>query len=236
MSDVPKVDLHVHSRWSDGLLSPAAIVDRADYADLEVVAITDHYPALNNPLVALDQVPRTYAREIHALKPRALDHGTRLLVGIEYQVDAPALFPFEDLDLLLVEGLWGDPAPFFEKAVAIARAARKFHGPDFPVILAHPHFTTSYGKTSPMAPETLDPYVDMMERHRLVVELNTSYRNYEAEAILFEYLVQTSDVQFSLGSDAHQGSRVGQTAQAWAFLQCYSAEARFFLARDFGIT
>lgn len=37
-----KADLHIHSLYSDGVLSPIEIVTRAKQADLKVISITDH--------------------------------------------------------------------------------------------------------------------------------------------------------------------------------------------------
>ena len=37
-----KVDLHNHSYYSDGVLSPAEVVKLADEADCNLFALTDH--------------------------------------------------------------------------------------------------------------------------------------------------------------------------------------------------
>ncbi|HPZ23205.1 MAG TPA: PHP domain-containing protein, partial [Bacillota bacterium] len=37
-----RVDLHLHSTASDGLLSPAALVSKAKAARLDIIALTDH--------------------------------------------------------------------------------------------------------------------------------------------------------------------------------------------------
>ena len=36
------VDLHLHSNYSDGVLSPAELVDRVADAGVELMALTDH--------------------------------------------------------------------------------------------------------------------------------------------------------------------------------------------------
>ena len=36
------VDLHVHTIFSDGILSPEAIINKAIERDLKAIAITDH--------------------------------------------------------------------------------------------------------------------------------------------------------------------------------------------------
>ena len=37
-----RVDLHLHSRHSDGTLTPQALVERAGRAGLSLMAVTDH--------------------------------------------------------------------------------------------------------------------------------------------------------------------------------------------------
>jgi hypothetical protein len=39
---MPRYDLHCHSTWSDGLLAPAAVVERAATRGVDVLALTDH--------------------------------------------------------------------------------------------------------------------------------------------------------------------------------------------------
>jgi predicted metal-dependent phosphoesterase TrpH len=65
-------DLHVHTRRSDGTLTPETIPDAARAADVEVVAVTDHdryHPDFGGPVVERD--------------------GITLIHGIELRVEAP---------------------------------------------------------------------------------------------------------------------------------------------------
>ncbi len=39
---MPRYDLHCHSTWSDGLCTPAAVVERAAARGVDVLALTDH--------------------------------------------------------------------------------------------------------------------------------------------------------------------------------------------------
>ncbi|MHA1731553.1 MAG: PHP domain-containing protein [Promethearchaeota archaeon] len=238
--DPPRFDLHVHSRWSDGVSSVESIVRAADRLDLEVLAVTDHYPAMNVPFDWLPpgglehaHVVEFYASELESRKAWALDHGTRLLVGVEFNINAEFDLPVDRLDLLLVEGLWGNPSRFFEDAVPIARRVRKERGRDFPVVLAHPHFESS--PFDLREPEGVGAWLDVVDENDFIVELNTSYANYEREAGTFELLVQTTGVKFSVGSDSHGTASLGNVRGAWDFLRRYDAEDRFFLARDFGL-
>jgi len=52
-----KIDLHIHTTYSDGMLSPEAIVDTARECDLDVIALTDHDNVLSYD-IALDYLKK----------------------------------------------------------------------------------------------------------------------------------------------------------------------------------
>ena len=62
-----KVDLHIHTTYSDGVFSPEKIVDTAIEAGLDAIAITDHDNVLAYPIAA------DYAKKI------AKEDGKKLL-------------------------------------------------------------------------------------------------------------------------------------------------------------
>ena len=70
-----KLDLHVHSRASDGQFSPAAVVEAAVAGGLDVIALTDHDTALGVPEA------RDAAREYGSLE---------VIAGIEVSARAGA--------------------------------------------------------------------------------------------------------------------------------------------------
>ena len=52
-----KIDLHVHTTYSDGMLSPEEIVETALGCNLDCIAITDHDNVLSHQ-VALDYIQK----------------------------------------------------------------------------------------------------------------------------------------------------------------------------------
>ena len=50
-----KIDLHIHTTYSDGMLSPTAIVDTALECGLDCIALTDHDNVLSHK-IATDYV------------------------------------------------------------------------------------------------------------------------------------------------------------------------------------
>ena len=87
MSCVLNIDLHTHSNCSDGSLSPAALVERAAAAGVQVLALTDH-----DTVAGLDEAQRT-----------ANEQGLRLVPGVEISAAWRS-------QVIHVLGLWIDPA------------------------------------------------------------------------------------------------------------------------------
>jgi 3',5'-nucleoside bisphosphate phosphatase len=81
------IDLHTHSNYSDGTLSPAALVERAAAAGVQVLALTDH-----DCVGGLDEARRA-----------ANERGLKLVPGVELS----AAWSGQAVHVL---GLWIDPA------------------------------------------------------------------------------------------------------------------------------
>ena len=86
MSGTLNIDLHTHSNCSDGSLSPAALVERAAGAGVQVLALTDH-----DTVAGLEEAQRS-----------AVQHGLRLVPGVEIS----AAWRSQAIHVL---GLWIDP-------------------------------------------------------------------------------------------------------------------------------
>ena len=87
MSCALNIDLHTHSNYSDGSLSPAELIERAAAAGVEVLALTDH-----DSVAGLDEAQRA-----------ARERGVKLVPGVEIS----AAWRSQAIHVL---GLWIDPA------------------------------------------------------------------------------------------------------------------------------
>ena len=96
------IDLHTHSLRSDGALEPAALVDRAAAAGIELLALTDH-----DTTAGLDEASRAAARA-----------RIRLVPGVEIS----AGWRFQAIHIL---GLWIDPACTALRALLDRQADRR---------------------------------------------------------------------------------------------------------------
>lgn len=81
------IDLHTHSNCSDGSLTPAALIEHAAAAGVQVLALTDH-----DTVAGLDEAQRA-----------ASERGLRLVPGVEIS----AAWAKQAIHVL---GLWIDPA------------------------------------------------------------------------------------------------------------------------------
>jgi predicted metal-dependent phosphoesterase TrpH len=81
------IDLHTHSNCSDGSLTPAALIERAVLAGIDVLALTDH-----DTVAGLDEAQRT-----------AAGRGLQLVPGVEIS----AAWAGQAIHVL---GLWIDPS------------------------------------------------------------------------------------------------------------------------------
>jgi hypothetical protein len=102
VTDDPNIDLHSHSCCSDGALAPAALVDRAAAAGVQVLALTDH-----DTTAGLDEASR-----------RGAEVGVRLIPGVEIS----CCWRAQSIHVL---GLWIDPEDAPLRAALAAQAIRR---------------------------------------------------------------------------------------------------------------
>ena len=69
-----KIDLHIHTTYSDGVFSPEKVVDAAIDAGLDAIAITDHDNVLSYPIA------KAYLEKI---QPADTQKPLTLIPGIE---------------------------------------------------------------------------------------------------------------------------------------------------------
>ncbi|MGO9514632.1 MAG: PHP domain-containing protein [Steroidobacteraceae bacterium] len=102
MSGGSPVDLHTHSIYSDGSLTPADLVLRAAAAGIEVLALTDH-----DTIAGLEEAQQAAGRI-----------GVRLVPGVEISASWRS-------QAIHVLGLWIDPASAQLQSMLTAQADRR---------------------------------------------------------------------------------------------------------------
>lgn len=150
------IDLHTHSFWSDGELSPAELVRRAEHAGYRVIGITDHADASNlddlvSAMVRFTRETQPYLKiriipgvelthvppgQIGGLAKRARQLGARLVVLHGETIAEPVQLGTNragieaGVDILAHPGLITEEEVRLaaEKGVHLEISARKSHG------------------------------------------------------------------------------------------------------------
>ena len=200
-----RVNMHVHSAFSDGQFTPEALVLQAIKADLTVLGITYHY----NTRKTLSLKPEMLARYLDELDRLNTLHGNklRILKGIEintleFFLSNHSLPPdklLERLDFVLFEYVTNIPRAGIplRHTILISR--------DIPVIcgLAHTDLPMAFPE---MNPEDL---VSQLNEAEMFLELNESYRRPGERHPFYDhyesYLAcdQSKLLKLSVGSDNH---------------------------------
>lgn len=229
------INLHNHTTWSDGYLTPQQLADAAVAVGLTHVGITDHYrtnklgrsgkyvdlPQLLDYIVELRLLAKWYAKQI------------KVLVGLEIDFSART-----QLEPLLTSQLLNQLDYVLFEYVADA----EWYGYSLDKLLTiRPQITVPVGLAhNPLARNfelllEAEDLVAILEDHAIFVELCPARRNavfapdgrpvlpYRYPTAYNEALWQAfsrSQVLFSVGNDTHHSAEeVGLVGDAWEFLQ-----------------
>jgi DNA polymerase (family 10) len=224
----PKLNLHIHSNYSDGRNSIEQIVKTALKTDLDYICITDHFtdswkadhiPNLNN----LDKIKR-YLDELSQLKEFLVKENKKLtlLKGIEIDLSSSEKFIINNIspnkfDLILFEYLESFEGIAFVKKILEYWKKKNYN--DFPLIgLAHfdPSFFIIRG---------LDFLLEFLKQYDIVVEFNSSYPQfYSPKYEIFFNKLKESGIKVSIGCDSHHLSTLKDIESPYKMIEFYNLE------------
>lgn len=214
-----KIDLHMHTRFSDGVSSVDEILAAVEVKGLTVAAITDHFSEFEN-------LPKRMTKNRLKEYLSSLE-GFKLLKGVEAEILGDGSVSISNTTLSLLDivigglhsihgiGFWGDNTPILDQSkymdairVAIIKAmeSRKLD------IIAHvmriPE-TLQFEYSDSIWDEWTKSVVRSASDNNVAVELSGAWKIPD-ERFVKECLSQ--GVKLSLGSDAHSSKTVGETS------------------------
>ena len=215
---LPKFDFHVHSLYSDGTRAPAEMVEAAEARGLEAVAITDHGPELSVGIHLAKIAPML--EDVEATKQ---DAEIPVLTGMEANiVDPSGAIDLEDwvidrLDLVAA-GVHRLSSPV-HGAKPLARlyletVTNAMRGGQI-AVLVHPfqfHGDLSYH----LSPDDINEFARAAAENDVAIELNSKYSCPDLQLIS---ACAKEGVKFSIGTDAHTPSEVGDVGWQMATLK-----------------
>jgi histidinol phosphatase-like PHP family hydrolase len=214
---IKKIDLHIHTKFSDGSCTAEEVEKTAERKGLKIIAITDHYNEFQNQKKRM--VQHQLLRYLQTL------NGLNVLKGVEAEIlqDGTVSISEKNADLLdiIIGGLhsfngvffWGDKSPIwnsriFVEGVRVALINAMESG--LLDIIAHVTWLPEAVRKETQKLITnswIDSIVDAANDFGVVIELNGAWKVPDER---FVYKCLRSGVKLSIGSDAHHPSMIGK--------------------------
>jgi len=208
------LDLHVHSVYSDGSATIDEIARKAKELRMKAVAIVDHSIELYFGLTEA----KAKQRQIEIDNASSL-YGVKIYSGIECSIDASGdiMLPDFDFDFIIAsvhEFVYG--RDYYER---VLKCMEKYEID----VVGHP-FSRLFSFDGRI-PEMDEKLVDMAEQLGIAIELNSSHRSPPDP---FLELCRDRKLIYSIGSDAHDLSKVGDVGWSVERAKRYMTRAKLF--------
>jgi histidinol phosphatase-like PHP family hydrolase len=196
-----KVDMHVHTSYSDGRDSVRDVIEAAESRGLDILAITDHGPGHGSGVT--ERQVLEIRKVVEMLQPSCR---VKVLVGIEAEIlptGEVLLADREGIDLVLASCHASPSEEAYYRAVLKAMEDPRVD------VLAH-HAWSAGLQFGPIR-EHEDRLVELLHDNGKAIEINSKHC-----LPSWDFLAKCRDagVKYTIGSDAHRAADVGSVA--WA--------------------
>jgi DNA polymerase (family 10) len=227
-TEFPKINLHIHSTYSDGRNSIEQIVSSALKMYLKYICITDHFtnswkadhiPTLNN----IDKIKR-YLDDLSFFQEYLIKQNKdlALLKGVEIDLGSSENFILKNIspvkfDLILFEYLETfEGIAFVTKILDYWKNKNKSEIP----LIGLAHFDPSFFMI-----RGLDYLVEFLKQYDIVIEFNSSYPQfYSPKYEFFFKKIKENGIKVSIGCDTHHISNLNDIESAYKMIELYNLE------------
>jgi DNA polymerase (family 10) len=210
LSRLPKLNLHIHTRFSDGTNSMDMIVNRALKLKFNYIAFTDHFSNSwkAGVIKTLDSYKKIdiYLKTIRDQKDRLSNQNTSLTILKGIEIDLGSSFDYitklinpARFDLILLEYMNSlETLEFTEDLLNYWMEATDNTEKGFP-ILGLAHFDPSY-----FIHEDLSQIIDFLKKYEIYYEFNSAYSEYYSAKYrkLFDKIKEL-EILVGVGADVH---------------------------------
>ncbi len=228
-----KINLHIHTIYSDGKESINNIVSKAIELDLNVIAFTDHLSNSwkSNAMSTLStpEIIENYIEEIKDSQKIAKEKGEtiKILKGVEIDLGSSEQFikkliQCEKFDLILWEYLETPESIAFVKNIINDWRRRVNKDMKWP-LMGLAHFDPSH-----FFYKGLDNLIRFLIEYGFYFEFNSSYSEfYSRQNIVFFEALKESNVPVGIGCDSHDLSNLLDIEEPLEMIQYYGLEKNF---------
>ncbi|MDD1777978.1 MAG: PHP domain-containing protein [Candidatus Helarchaeota archaeon] len=223
MIALEKMDLHVHTNYSDGAMSIKEAIQVAQTKNLSYLAITDHFTtswkqSIIKTLKASDF--ETYRDQIEREREQA---NFKCLIGLEIDMDSNwddvLKVPFEWFEIINFE--YAESMVLLKKIAVLVPKLKK----GSICTLAH----NFYFKIA-----NLEEFSKILLDNNICFELNARYLiQFDENSIQRLKFLREKGIQFTIGSDAHEPEKIGKTDEVLSILKKIEGFQNLLDLRDF---
>ncbi len=234
----PKINLHVHSNYSDGINDIKQIVKKALKLGLDYIAITDHFtnswkagiiPTLNS----IDKISE-YLDEISNYQNYLIENNKNLVLykGIEVDISSSERYikkfiQIDQFDLVLIEYLQTPESIAFTKNIIRYWKNSITNGDDFP-ILGLAHFDPFY-----FLHGNLEILIEFLKRYNLYFEFNSSYPQcYSSRNTQFFEKLREHQIPVAIGCDSHNLANLNDIEEPIEMIKYYNLKRNYKILID----
>ena len=231
--NVPRVNLHIHSNFSDGRNTIKQIVEKAIKLNLNYICITDHFSnswkSKVIPTLRDDEKIKKYLEEISYFQNYLSKTQLKLtlLKGIEIDLSSSQNYIIKlieptNFDLILFEYLESFEGISFTRNILDIWKKSKTDKSNFP-IFGLAHFDPSYFLYG-----NLDTLINFLLENDFFFEFNSSYpQYYSRKNELFFEKIKDKKIMISVGCDSHHLSDLANIEEPFEMISYYHLKDNF---------
>ncbi|MFW9822616.1 MAG: PHP domain-containing protein [Candidatus Thorarchaeota archaeon] len=228
----PKINLHIHSTYSDGKNSIKQIVERALLLNLDFIAFTDHFTnSWKEWVTKLTNIEKIteYLDEISQFQTYLRENRENLQIFKGLEIDLGSSFQFikrivqpSKFDIILFEYLQDYGTIAFMKNIINFWKSSIDNIKEMPIIgLAH--FDPSF-----FIHENLDVLISFLKDYAIYFEFNSSYPTYYSrQNESFFNKLRDHDIPVAIGCDSHSQRSLMDIEEPLEMIEYYNLGKNF---------
>lgn len=228
----PKINLHIHSNYSDGKNSIQQIVRKALELGLNYIAITDHFTDSWKAWVSTLKNAENLSNYFEDLSNcqkflEENNHSLKLIKGLEVDISSSYNFikkyiKISDVDLILFEYLQNIESIAFIKNIIHYWKNTVLDADNYP-LFGLAHFDPSF-----FLHGNLDTLMNFLKEYNIYFEFNPSYSEfYSTQNLAFFEKIKENLIPVAIGCDSHRLQTIGNIKEPLEMISYYDLEKNF---------